>query len=155
MIYVFGFTWGTTEMYMPEGHGVPARPQPEVYDRIIVADCLWMPSQHANVVKTIVHYLDSAAPDACALVMAGFHTGRAVVRSFLDIATGDFPDEEEQVDGEQEDDPELVGVRGRLKAIHVSEIDVAGVRRPWESVRQGEDRHQARRWCVCAVLVKR
>jgi len=163
VVDVLGYTWGTTTMYMSNQYGKPAPRQPSgaSFDRIIIADCLWMPSQHVNLVKTVLHYLDSdsdsSAPDACAcaLVIAGFHTGRGIVRHFFDVATGDYPDEEEREAQKDDPDPELEAVRGQLKAVSIFEIDVGGTLRPWQLVRPGEDRHQAKRWSVCAVLVKR
>lgn len=114
-----------------------------------------MPSQHANLVKTILHYLDAAQPDACALVVAGFHTGREIVRNFFHIATGEWENEKVDKEEAEEEDPELREVQGRLKAAEIFEIDVNGTHRPWQPVRIGEDKHLAKRWCVCAVLVKR
>ena len=56
------------------------------YDVIVLADCLWMPSQHANLLRTIAQAL-STGPDSRAIVVAGFHTGRRIVRDFFDLAT--------------------------------------------------------------------
>ncbi|OAL35999.1 hypothetical protein AYO20_04660 [Fonsecaea nubica] len=184
-IDIFGYTWGTATMYMPAQYGKPAEPQPEDFDRIIIADCLWMPSQHVNLVKTILRYLhrqeqqaSGPAPpgppiESCALVVAGFHTGREIVRHFFEVATGDYrlPEEEEEEDarendtrGEDKDKNDQDGdgeaqvakeVQGRLRAAEIFEIDVNGLRRPWEPLRPGENKDQAKRWCVVAVLVRR
>ncbi len=116
-----------------------------------------MAAQHGNLVKTILHYLTPTSEHsggcACALVVAGFHTGREIVRHFFEVATGDWQVTKEQ--DEEEDDSEIAEVRGRLKAAEIFEVDVDGTRRPWLPVRPGENKDQAKRWCVCAVLVRR
>lgn len=156
VVDVYGYTWGTDKMYLPNHYGKPAPRQPEAFDRIIIADCLWMASQHANLVKTILRYLDPSRPDSCALVVAGFHTGRGIVRHFFEVATGEWTDEDQEPEkGAQDQEPELVEVQGRLKAAEIFEIDVNGTRRPWQPVREGENKDQTKRWCVCAVLVRR
>lgn len=138
-------------MYSTEKYGqlVPGPQGP--FDRIIIADCLWMPSQHVNLVKTVLHYLDPNSPHSCALVVAGFHTGRGIVRQFIEIATGE---RSEDSDASFDQDEEVLQVRGRLKAAEMFEIDVNGVRRPWKSIRQDENKVQAKKWCVCLVLVR-
>ncbi|KIX10465.1 uncharacterized protein Z518_01548 [Rhinocladiella mackenziei CBS 650.93] len=162
VVNVFGYTWGTNMMYLPEQYGKPAPRQPGSFDRIILADCLWMPSQHVNLVKTTLRYLDSSQSNAscayacaCALVVAGFHTGRGIVRHFFEVATGEWKDEEKTSSEADNEDQELAEVQGKLKAVEIFEIDVNGSRRPWEAVRRGENKEQAKRWCVSAVLVKR
>jgi hypothetical protein len=159
-ISVHGYTWGTSTFYLPSSYGKLAPSQPQAFDRLIIADCLWMPSQHANLCKTILHYLDRSDSDSCALVVAGFHTGRSTVRNFFEVATGDYKVENEnqeaQHEGEDEgEDEETRAVKGRLRAAEIFEIDTNGVRRPWEPVRPKEDKHMTKRWCVCAVLVRR
>lgn len=182
-IRVLGHAWGTDTMYATESYGKPASPQPQpgTYDRIIIADCLWMPSQHANIVKTVLRYLVPHEGDTdqgkhissernttslqpapqhqpCALVVAGFHTGRGIVRDFFGIATGEWEEQETEDagrEGEEEEDPELAEVSGRLKVLDMFEIDVDGNKRSWEPRREGETKDQAKRWCVCAVLGRR
>ena len=102
-----GYTWGTHTFYLPPVYGKPAPPDttPPQFDRIIIADCLWMPSQHINLIRTILQYLPPAkssisqdsngqSPQSqgdedvpCALVVAGFHTGRSIVSDFFGLAT--------------------------------------------------------------------
>ncbi|KAL2393239.1 hypothetical protein ABEF93_001712 [Exophiala dermatitidis] len=198
-VQVYGYTWGTHKMYLPNTYGKPAfgpdQPGPNSYDKIIIADCLWMPSQHVNLVKTVLRYLRStekgqpqpepstssppttisispstdstvavavAVTDGsqpCALVIAGFHTGRGIVRHFFEVATGEWIDTQSETPSPPEEDgvqdPELTQVQGQLKAAEIFEIDVNGVRRPWLPVREGETKDQAKRWCVVAVLVRR
>lgn len=186
-VAVFGYVWGTTTMYDPSGYGKPSATQPDKFDRLIIADCLWMPEQHVNLVKTIHHYLDSDKDDGadpenncrCALVVAGFHTGREILRHFFEVATGEYAlpqpqtKPESSVDGqgngegrekasehehqhEHEDETgEEQEMKGRLRCAEIFEIDVNGVRRPWEPVREGETKNIEKRWCVVAVLVRR
>jgi hypothetical protein len=159
-ISVYGYTWGTSTFYLPTSYGKLAPSQPQAFDRIIVADCLWMPSQHTNLCKTILHYLDRSDSDSCALVVAGFHTGRSIVRKFFEVATGDYKVENENQEAQHEvedegEDEEIRAIKGRLRAAEIFEIDTNGVRRSWEPVRPKEDKHMAKRWCVCAVLVRR
>ncbi len=157
-ISVYSYTWGTSTFYLPSSYGKLAPSQPEAFDRIIIADCLWMPSQHVNLCKTILRYLDPLDPDSCALVVAAFHTGRSIVRNFFEVATGEYKVENLEGRDEDEDedvDEEIRAVKGKLRAAEIFEIDTNAVRRPWEPVRPKEDKHMAKRWCVCAVLVRR
>jgi EEF1A N-terminal glycine/lysine methyltransferase len=126
------------------------------YDVIVLADCLWMPSQHANLVRTIAQALGEGS-DCCAIVVAGFHTGRGIVRDFFDVATsvGDG----QGVGGETETDrTTMVEAAGgqrlpRLKIEEIYEVDVDGQRRDWQKARPGEGKEEAKRWCVVAILV--
>ncbi|KIW27062.1 uncharacterized protein PV07_06841 [Cladophialophora immunda] len=171
---IFGYTWGMAKMYLPSHYGKSAERQPKDFDRIIIADCLWMPAQHVNLVKTILHYLcqEPSQPvspaESCALVVAGFHTGREIVRHFFEVATGEFnlpprppstelgEDHKDKLGKKDEDgDPDRQEVQGRLRAAEIFEIDANGLRRPWEPVRPKEDNDQAKRWCVVAVLERR
>ncbi len=51
------------------------------FDRILVADCLWMPWQHESLMKSISWFLSQ---DGKAWVIAGFHTGRPKLAGFFD-----------------------------------------------------------------------
>ncbi|KAJ4263164.1 hypothetical protein NW762_006786 [Fusarium torreyae] len=55
------------------------------FDRIIASDCLWMPWQHANLHRSITHFL-KRTPEARCWVVAGFHTGRQKMSGFYDAA---------------------------------------------------------------------
>jgi hypothetical protein len=165
---MLGYTWGTSTFYSPSSYGRPSEAQPGKFDRIIVADCLWMPSQHENLTKTILTYLKPDSPSSCALVVAGFHTGREVVRSFFEVALGEYEIPEShsgvtkesagiEVQGEQPCGGQKSNesdVKGRLLTAEIFEIDVDGLRRPWEAQREGETKDAAKRWCVVAVLVR-
>ena len=190
-VAVYGYTWGTSTFYQTNSYGIPApAPGPSSLapdtpltahcypcpHRIIVADCLWMPSQHANIIRTIVDFLPEHAADPpspaaaatadgntstpCALVIAGFHTGRGIVRDFFAQAVGrNISDGDDVVDpkdaagdgeGEGEGD-------GRLTLAQIFETDMEGRRRAWtwERTREGETKWEAKRWCVVGLLVRR
>ena len=129
----------------------------ESYDKVLLADCLWMQSQHANLTTTIARALD-CGPDCCAIVVAGFHTGRRIVRDFFDVVTGEA-DGGEDLGGENETSSMLVPEGGtrqllsKLKIEEIFEVDVNGQRRDWQKVRQAEGKEELKRWCVVAVLV--
>lgn len=103
------------------------------FTRVLSADCLWMPWQHQNLARSMLHFL-SDEPNARVYVLAGFHTGRAKLAPFFEVA------EEEglEVDG-------------------IQEIDVAGNMRPWTKEREGgrEDVTERKRWLVVAKLKRR
>ena len=109
-----------------------ATTQKGYFSRILAADCLWMPQQHRNLARSMVHFLSTAkeAQDGGRVfVVAGFHTGRAKVAGFLETA------EEEG-----------------LVVERIEEMDVEGRRREWRQVREGEDLGERKRWVVVAVL---
>lgn len=134
-----------------------------------------MPSQHRNIVKTINTWLRtenndntpkiSPSPDPkstsnpasnpsipCALVIAGFHTGRATVSSFFEIATGaDKSNEHTEHNAKNADN----GDDRSLSIAQIIEVDVNLNVREWVSEREGENKEQLKRWCVVAVLVRR
>ena len=106
------------------------------FTRILVADCLWMPHQHHNLLRSISHFL-SEDPGARAWVIAGFHTGRAKMREFF---------------GE-----ELLGSEGvGLEIETIFERNAEGNEREWAWERDGgrEDITGRKRWLVVAVLKK-
>jgi EEF1A N-terminal glycine/lysine methyltransferase len=172
-VSIRGYVWGESVMYSADTYGTPIpESTTERYDKIIMADCLWMQSQHENLVKTIYHFLDDSKEGSCAIVVAGFHTGRRIVRDFFEIATGETEDHETEDHETQDHETQDAGVvddanggssrgvspsivNGKLKAVEIFELDIDGKRREWMSVRQGENREEAKRWCVVAVLVNR
>lgn len=143
----------------------------QTFDRIIVADCLWMPSQHVNLIKTITAFLSPTQPSSehsrsspsAALVVAGFHTGRRIVSNFFSLATESpsstlsQPDAEDttKTDEDELSEDEMQHV-GKLKIEDIFEFDVDGSKREWLWwERPGEGKFEAKRWCVVAVLVRR
>ncbi|KAF1967142.1 hypothetical protein BU23DRAFT_559582 [Bimuria novae-zelandiae CBS 107.79] len=101
------------------------------YTRILAADCLWMPYEHENLAKSMVHFL-SKDTSSRVFVIAGFHTGRAKVAPFF----------EETV-------PEV-----GLEVEEIYEMNAEGKRRPWATERDGgrEDVGERKKWCVLARL---
>jgi nicotinamide N-methyltransferase len=108
--------------------------QAQHFTRILLADCLWMPSQHANLHRSIAHFL---APSGYAIVVAGFHTGRAKMAPFFDA--------------------EALSAVG-LEVESIAERDAVGKERQWRSKELGdagegrEDLSERKRWLVVAVL---
>lgn len=77
-IIVEGHSWGElteVEPLCPDNQ--------HAFDRIIVADCLWMPWQHANLHRSISYFLKKSKEARC-WVVAGFHTGREKMRGFFE-----------------------------------------------------------------------
>lgn len=103
------------------------------FDRIIAADCLWMPSQHENLARTMAHLL-THHPSGRIYMTAGFHTGRAKLAQFFDAI-------------------ELEG----LEVEEIYEEDVEGLKREWMTERDGgrEDVTGRKRWLVVARLRRR
>lgn len=161
-IAIHGLTWGDDHFTSSTSYGKLAESQPRKhsFDKIIIADCLWMPSQHVNLVKAINSYLGTEDRGSekvpCALVIAGFHTGRSIVGRFFEIATGSRTgkrDEETQPDNDEDD--EVKAVKGTLTAAEIFEVDVDCNVRAWVPERPGESKDQAKRWVVCAALIRR
>ncbi|PPJ53912.1 hypothetical protein CBER1_04633 [Cercospora berteroae] len=75
---VQGYAWGDVESDF-------AKQNVHSFDRIIAADCYWMPHQHENLVKSMLHML-RIDPAARVLAIAGFHTGRAKLAGFFEEA---------------------------------------------------------------------
>jgi EEF1A N-terminal glycine/lysine methyltransferase len=117
-----------------------AQERAKCYTRIIAADCLWMPSQHHNLVRSISHFLSKESSQACALVAAGFHTGRKVVAAFFK----EFPTSYITEDAVEQ-----------LSIAEIHESDMNGIRRPWKEERENEGQEEAKRWCVVAVIVRK
>jgi EEF1A N-terminal glycine/lysine methyltransferase len=109
------------------------------FTKIVATDCLWIPSQHRNLAHSIAHFLSKETPDACALIVAGFHTGRHIVADFF----RQFP-----TSGGSGDTLE------KLSIAEIYEIDMHGVRRHWLEYRPNEAKEEANKWCVVAVVVR-
>ncbi|KAH7382201.1 putative methyltransferase-domain-containing protein [Pyrenochaeta sp. MPI-SDFR-AT-0127] len=101
------------------------------YTRILAADCLWMPWEHQNLAKSMLHFL-ADSPDARILCIAGFHTGRAKVAPFFE---------------------EVVPQQG-LEIEDIYEMDADGQRRPWAKERDGgtENIGERKKWLVLAQI---
>jgi hypothetical protein len=100
-----------------------------------------MQGQHENLVKTMLWFLSDSkqtgetAKEGKIWVVAGFHTGRAIVASFFNTA-----------------------VRLGLEIESIFERDLSAneedgeITRAWVPVREGEGLENRKRWCVVAVL---
>ena len=100
------------------------------FDRILAADCFWMPGQHFNLVRSMLHFLTLGAGGRV-FAIAAFHTGRAKLAGFFDVAVDEGLDIEE-----------------------IYEEDADGERREWLKERDGgrEDHSERKKWLVIAVL---
>lgn len=95
-----------------------------------------MSSQHENLVSTMKWFL---APGGKVWVVAGFHTGRAIVAGFFETAVNN-------------------GLE--IERIYERDLNAGGqdgkeVRRDWVSEREGEGPENRRRWCVVALLKRK
>lgn len=116
------------------------------FTRIIAADCLWMVHQHENLARTLLWFLSDGKgndikEEGRAWIVAGFHTGRAIVASFFETAVAmgleiESIYERDLNAGEEEE----------------AKAEQGEVRRAWEPVRVGEGPENRQRWCVIAVL---
>lgn len=100
------------------------------FDRVLVCDCLWMPWQHENLLKSVGWFLGDGEEARC-WVVAGFHTGREKMRGFFDAER-------------------LAGLGLEVESIW--ERDCDGHEREWVLDRGIEDPVGRKRWLVFAVL---
>ena len=100
------------------------------FGRILAADCFWMPGVHEELVQSMLHFL-SFDSSSRILAIGGFHTGRAKLAAFFDIA-----------------------IDAGLEVEEIFEEDADGLRRPWVKVLPGgpEDPIGRKRWLVIAIL---
>ena len=103
------------------------------FSRILCADCLWLTGEHLSLVRSMLHFL-SDEEDARVWVVAGFHTGRAALVCFFDLA-----------------------VNAGLEIERIWERDVNGNERQWvKEMDEGrENVTERKRWLVVAVLKRR
>jgi EEF1A N-terminal glycine/lysine methyltransferase len=103
----------------------------ESFGRILVADCLWMPWQHLNLLKSIRWFMKA---DGKAWVVAGFHTGRAKMRGFYE---------------------ESALMEAGLEIEKIWERNADGAEREWVVDRGIEDVTERKRWLVIGILRRR
>ncbi|KAF1986833.1 hypothetical protein K402DRAFT_393460 [Aulographum hederae CBS 113979] len=120
-----GHTWGSLQDDFSREHR-------GTYTRILAADCLWMPHEHHNLARSMLHFL-SPADEARVLVLAGFHTGRSNLAPFFEEVV---PDE-------------------GLKVEEIWECDIDGKRRDWDPLREEEAGGERNKWLVVARLRRR
>ncbi|KFZ06388.1 hypothetical protein V501_07459 [Pseudogymnoascus sp. VKM F-4519 (FW-2642)] len=103
------------------------------FDVILVADCLWMPSQHKELMKSIAWFLN---PGGKAWVVSGFHSGREKMAGFYNAA--------------------LLTEHG-MEVESIVERDPEGREREWVTERkfEGVTDTERKRWLVISVLRKR
>lgn len=120
---VEGHAWGDLTNPFASSHA-------HHFTRILAADCFWLPHQHGNLVYSMLHFL-SFNSEARVFALAGFHTGRAKLAGFFDVAS------------EQ-----------GLVTEELYEQDAEGRRREWLKERDGGAEHHTERkkWLVIAVL---
>lgn len=118
-----GYEWGDTSSPF-------ALERRMSFDRILAADCYWMPHEHENLVKSML-WLLAQSSDARIFVVSGFHTGRAKLAGFFDEATAQG-----------------------LVIDDIYEEDAEGNKRPWATERDGgmENATERKKWLVEAVL---
>ncbi|KAI9653759.1 MAG: hypothetical protein M1821_006954 [Bathelium mastoideum] len=103
---------------------------PHRYTRVLAADTYWRPGQHANLARSMLHFL-ALEERARVLMTAGFHTGRRVLASWFETA------EKEGLEVEE-----------------VWEEDGDGRGREWRVERE-EGFEEEKRWMVVAVMKRR
>ena len=123
---VQGHEWGVLTDHFSKTHA-------NHFSRILCADCLWMDGEHYGLAQSMEHFL-SGGGEARVWVMAGFHTGRAKLVSFFDIAA-----------------------QAGLETEHIWERDADGNEREWVRERGGreEDATGRNKWLVIAILKRK
>ena len=123
-ISVQGHQWGMITDDFSQHHA-------HSFTRILCADCLWMDGEHENLLCSLQHFL---APEATACIIAGFHTGRAIVVSFFDKA-----------------------LKAGFEFEKMWEQDHYGEKRPWDPCRKDCDNYidERSKWLVIAILMRR
>ncbi|KAF2092042.1 hypothetical protein K490DRAFT_32985 [Saccharata proteae CBS 121410] len=125
-VAVHGHEWGDLTSPFSTAHAGR-------FTRILAADCLWMPHEHGNLARSMLHFL-SPEPEARVFVIAGFHTGRAKMAPFFDVV-----------------------LEEGLEIDVIFEMDAEGRRREWAKERDGgaEDHGERKKWLVVAQLKRR
>ena len=103
------------------------------FTRILAADCYWMQSQHVNLARSMLHFL-TQEPEGRIFMTSGFHTGRAKLAAFFDVA-----------------------IEEGLEVEDIFEEDADGVKREWANEKDGgrENPTERKRWLVVARLRRR
>ena len=125
-VTVEGHQWGMIEDDM-------GRHNAGSFTRILCADCIWMLGEHSNLLKTLDHFL-APVNTARIWLIAGFHTGRDVVKLFLDLT-----------------------FRAGFEIEKIWEQDTHGKKRPWSRCRKGlhNDIDERRKWLLVTILRRR
>ncbi|KAH0393551.1 hypothetical protein KCU89_g12293, partial [Aureobasidium melanogenum] len=120
---VQGHAWGVLDDDFAKAHA-------HKFSRVLAADCFWMPWEHENLALSMLHFL-SDDPDARVLAIGGFHTGRAKLAAFFDVAT-----------------------EKGLEVQEIYEEDAEGTRREWLKEKDGgrENVTERKKWLTIAIL---
>lgn len=110
------------------GDPVDALIENGLFDVILLADCLWMPEEHASLCETLAKTLKQTS-SARVHCVAGFHSGRQKMAPFFQHAT-------------------KVG----LVTDSIYEINTTGERRDWDPSRAEEDSVVRKKWLTIATL---
>lgn len=123
---VQGHEWGVLTDHF-------SKAQAHHFSRVLCADCLWMDGEHYNLAQSMEHFL-ARDDDARVWVIAGFHTGRAKLVSFFDIAA-----------------------QAGMETEKIWERDADGNEREWVRERNGgqEDASGRNRWLVIGILKRK
>jgi len=109
-----------------------AKTRKQGFSRILAADTLWVEGEHKSLLASFEHFL-SEEEHARVWIVAGLHTGRAVVATFWDT----------------------VVESGWLLVEKLWEMDVEGNEREWMRERKGEGVGERKRWIVVGILKRR
>ncbi|KIJ65550.1 hypothetical protein HYDPIDRAFT_152459 [Hydnomerulius pinastri MD-312] len=124
------YAWGTDISTLAGRDAQEELRNDSLFDMVIAADTLWNPELHAPFIETLCMSLKHC-PGSRIHLVAGLHTGRYTIQSFLD------------------------GIKHCGLIIHsVVEREVSGTQyRPWDVSRaEGEDERERRRWIVWIIL---
>lgn len=83
-VQVVGHIWGDTGAQSALSRDF-AEDAAGYFDIVLAADCLWMQGEHRNLLHSLFYFLSQSAA-ARVFVVAGFHTGRAILVNFLEGA---------------------------------------------------------------------
>ncbi len=113
------YSWGSDSSALSGG-----------FDVIVAADTLWNPDLHALFIKALQSIL-KRSPEARVHLVAGLHTGRYTIRSFI-----------------------VAAENAGFVVVQATEMETGGSdRRAWcVSRAEGEDEKERRRWVVWIVL---
>lgn len=122
-VLVAGHGWGQLDTQL-------AQDNKHAFDRVVAADCLWMPWQHQNLRRSIAWFL-AERENARAWVIGAFHTGRDKMAAFFEKAA-------------------LAEVE--LEVEYLWERDCDGQDREWVWDRGVEEVTERKRWLAVGVL---
>lgn len=127
-VRVQGHEWGVLDNDDDDGRRAFSVENRGAFGKVLVADCLWMPWQHGNLLRSIGWFL---AAGGRALVVAGFHTRRDRLRGFFE---------------------EAALREAGLEIERIWERNADSTEREWVMDRGIEDVTVMKRWLVVAIL---